>query len=452
MNPIAKTFNRITSKEDHEPEQLLVKHLKMLCALTVATTFFVSLSNNYLTGYTIYSVLSLLAGAFYVVMFILLHFEKNWYKIYFAISMPIWAATLELCIGTNPFGHGILTVSFLVTTFLFFKDRIQLRNLFLVYISALHLGSTIYTQLCGVIPDKDFDFPFDQHIVFVNCILWVIVIFQYYEHKADNYISALTFKNKELKQKRIELERFNYMASHDLKTPIRTITSFLGLINRDIDRNDFRNIKEYSEYATHGAKYMQDLLEGIIEIAAIKTDFIPDELESIDLNILVEKIRKKVSYRFPNKKLLIKSNLLPTIIGIPIDYEIVFEAIIENGLLYNKSILPEVQIQSKVYEEEFIITFRDNGIGISNAYYDQIFHFFKRLHSTKEYPGTGLGLGLCKKIIVDKYEGWIDVLSDSKASTTFILKIPNKFLKEYPSSKQLKLSFEKPFEPSPQYL
>ncbi len=441
MNPDLNRGNIINSDVQNLSEQRLVWHIKLLCTLTVITTVFIFTSNKFLTNDPIFANLSIMVGSCYFVMLLLLQFGKqNWYKTYFSVIMPVWAVIIEFFIGFNSFGHGILSISFGITTFLLFQEKRRLRSLLLCYTALMYLGSSIYTYLYGSL--YSFDYPFDQMLVYINCMLWVIVIFSYYEHKMGSFISVLTSKNKELKQKKNELERFNYLASHDLKTPIRTITSFLGLINRDIEREQYTNVKEYSNYAISGAHQMQNLLEGILEISKIKMDFTDEQLQLIDLNILLNNVKRKMSFKLRGKAFNIYSDPLPKIMGISSDFEIIFEEILENGIRYNNSRMPEVFISCSTNGKEVALIFKDNGIGISKAYHDQIFHFFKRLHSIKDYPGTGLGLGLCRKI-VDKYDGWIEVDSDYGASSTFITKFPKRILVEKAPEKQLRIEFSK---------
>jgi light-regulated signal transduction histidine kinase (bacteriophytochrome) len=97
--------------------------------------------------------------------------------------------------------------------------------------------------------------------------------------------------------------------------------------------------------------------------------------------------------------------------------------LIQNGIKYNESTKPVVKIESFKKENQLILVFEDNGIGIKEEYYDQIFQFFKRLHNPSEYVGTGLGLGLCKKII-EKYNGNIHVNSELQVFTQFIITLP----------------------------
>lgn len=383
-----------------------------------------------------------MVGMFYVVMLLLLQFEtKSWYKFYFAIMMPVWAMIVELFIGNNSFGHATLSIGFGVTTFLFFQERRVIRVLLIVYTALMYLMSASYTHFYGGI--HAYDHPFDEMLIFINCLLWITVVFTYYESKMDSFIEALKTNNKELKEKKNELERFNYMASHDLKTPIRTITSFLGLINRGIEREEYNDIKEYSHYAITGAQQIQKLVDGIIEISRIKSDFKDEQLQSIDLNDLLDNVKRKVKRKLNEKEFVIKASPLPKVKGIHTDFEVIFEEIIENGIQYNNSKLPEVRIHSTNIGNELALVFKDNGIGIAKPYHDQIFQYFKRLHSVKEYPGTGLGLGLCKKII-NKYDGRIEVNSDFGASATFIAKFPNQIILEQAKSSQLQLEFREP--------
>jgi len=433
MNPIPnKIKNRLVSGKNSE--QRLILHLKLLCLLTVISSIVLFLSTNFIIYDPIYSRLCLMVGTFYLVMFLLLQFNsRSWYKIYFSVVMPIWVFIVELYIGDNSFGHGILTVSFVVTSFLFFQNQPFVRKIILVYTLLMYFSSSLYTNYYGGL--HSFNNPYDESIIFLNCLIWIIIIFSYYEHKMESYITTLTSYNKELRQNKNELERFNYMASHDLKTPLRTITSFLGLINRDIKKENYSDIKEYSYYANSGVKQIQELIEGVVEISRIKTDFKEQELEVIDLNNVLKRVKRILINRFEGKEYVITSVLLPTVKGVYTDFEILFQEIIENGIQYNNSLIPEVRISFKQNKNEIAILFEDNGIGIAKPYHDQIFQFFKRLHSVKDYPGTGLGLGLCRKII-DKYDGRIDVESDYDTSATFFIKLPATVLEGNAKPKQ----------------
>lgn len=150
----------------------------------------------------------------------------------------------------------------------------------------------------------------------------------------------------------------------------------------------------------------------------------PDEaIKPIDLNMLTESVKKEVEVLNGNSHIEFEN--LPTIKANPTLFRLLFQNFIENGLKYNKSAKPKVSIKAEFFDEYLKLQFTDNGIGISEKYYNSIFEMFKRLHSNAQYQGTGIGLAICKKI-VDQLSGKININSKEGIGTTFSILFPLK--------------------------
>lgn len=235
--------------------------------------------------------------------------------------------------------------------------------------------------------------------------------------------AQLKRSNQQLKQSNAELERFAYIASHDLKTPLRTITSFLNLIERHIKRHYKDDVlDEYLRFAVDGSRQMNQLIIDVLEYSKLGREQTAQK-ESVDLNAVVDAACRTLEPVISEKQAQIHQDKLPTIYG---DFSLLkqlFQNLIENGIKYNHSKPPVLFIKYAVQDQGHQITVRDNGIGIGEKYQDQVFEMFKRLHASPEYEGTGIGLAICKKI-VQQLGGSIAVRSKEGQGSDFIIYIP----------------------------
>ncbi len=246
---------------------------------------------------------------------------------------------------------------------------------------------------------------------------------------------SLSEMNKELAESNAELSSFNYVASHDLQEPLRKIQTFISRIKSD----DLQNISEigkgYFERIENAVARMRQLINDLLQFSKInKSDSV---FEDTDLNILLDNTTQELGQIIEEKNATIHAVSLPTLHVIPFQIQQVFTNLIVNSLKYSKpGVHPIININCELMDENIIaheklqegknyyqFIFKDNGLGFSQEYAEQIFVLFKRLHDATTYPGTGIGLAICKKII-DNHSGYICAQSKLGEGSTFIFYLP----------------------------
>ena len=244
------------------------------------------------------------------------------------------------------------------------------------------------------------------------------------EKQKNKLIADLEDKNRILFQINNELEQFTYIASHDLKTPLRTVSSHLDLINLHLIRGDEDALEKDIFFAKKGVNQMYQLIDDILEYKKIGQD--APAFELVDLNEVVREVQHNLNHLVKIKNGSITASQLPKLYVNKGELVALFQNLIENGLKYNIAEQPSVRLGCAFTADHIVISFRDNGIGINEAYHEKIFEFFKRLHNADDYEGSGIGLGLCKKI-AKKYKGDIHVSSNEGMGAVFQVVLP-KFL------------------------
>ncbi len=207
--------------------------------------------------------------------------------------------------------------------------------------------------------------------------------------------SKVTERTKKLQKSNKELERFAYVASHDLKEPIRNIKSFIELIKLKLSKDkNVEKVNHYFNIVEKSTEQMHLLVDGIMDYTQ-SSDAIENEI--VDLNETVEKVKLSLHKLIVENNAIIKADPLPTINCNAIQVFQIFMNLIENGIKYNTSETPIVEINAQDQGENILINFKDNGIGIKKEYRAQVFEMFKRLKNQKEKQGSGLGLSIVKK-------------------------------------------------------
>lgn len=237
---------------------------------------------------------------------------------------------------------------------------------------------------------------------------------------------ALETSNTHLMKSNEELERFAYSTSHDLKTPMVIIVQFAGLLKEKLANNADPIIQESIKHIDNGGRRMMNIIDSVLEYS--KTPNIKDNNEDIDLSALLKEISDLEMSSSENLSIEIKGNSFPILSWNYTKIFLLFKNLIENGLKYNTSTNPRIDISGSQEEDYYQVIVKDNGIGIEENYFDEIFMLFKRLHNQSEYEGSGMGLATCKKI-VDDFEGEISLESQVNKGTKFIIQFPNQLIR-----------------------
>ena len=249
------------------------------------------------------------------------------------------------------------------------------------------------------------------------------------EQEVEKRTEHLTQANEKLTKANIELERFAHVVSHDLKEPVRNIVSFAGLTKRAVDRQNEDGIREYLQFIIDNSRQMNGLIEDILDFSRIDADFAKHKM--MPLSSIMERAQSDISLLLREKKGRIVENwpentFKPNKIQLPFQLSMVFKNLLENGIKYNKSKVPTVQVDCHQTDTDLIFSVKDNGIGIPADYQDSIFEMFERLHSRGEYEGSGIGLAICQKI-VSNLKGQISLTSKENKGSNFEVSIPLNF-------------------------
>jgi signal transduction histidine kinase len=237
------------------------------------------------------------------------------------------------------------------------------------------------------------------------------------EQRVKERTAELTNANDQLMQVNEELERFAYVASHDLQEPLRSIASYTQLLkHRYKDKLDQEG-NEFIDYAVEGAKRMQNLITDLLTFSRVGGNK-KFETEYHDLNKILEKVLLNLELLIKENQVNITSNDFPSLKVEPLRMLQLFQNLISNAIRYHGK---EINIFAEKEGNKYIFSVKDNGIGIEEKYYEKIFVLFQRLN--REYPGTGMGLAICKKI-VESHGGKIWVNSEFGKGTAFFFTLP----------------------------
>ena len=227
--------------------------------------------------------------------------------------------------------------------------------------------------------------------------------------------------NKLLGQSNVDLENYTYVVSHDLKAPLRAIRSFSAFILEDYNEKLDDTGKDYFQRIIDASTRMDSLIENLLLLSRVGRKFM--EVETVDLNQLLEEIAADLEPTLKKNNGTIVFRNLPKVTLPRTWMKQILMNLIDNGLKFNKSTTPTVEVTCEERDTELLFKVSDNGIGVEEKYFDRLFTLFERLHTQEEYPGTGAGLAICKKI-VQQFGGRIWVESQVGKGTTFFFTLP----------------------------
>ena len=233
--------------------------------------------------------------------------------------------------------------------------------------------------------------------------------------------AALHEAHEELKRSNSELEQFAYVASHDLQEPLRMVSSYTQLLGRRYGEKFDADAREFMAYIVDGATRMKQLSEDLLAYSRVGTkgkDFKPVEVEKA-LRRAITNLKAAID----ESGAAVMHEPLPTVHGDEMQLAQLFQNLMGNALKFRSQSVPRIHIGVSEKDDCYEFAVRDNGIGIEPQYFERIFMVFQRLHNKGEYPGTGIGLAICKKV-VERHGGHIGVESKLGEGSAFIFTLP----------------------------
>lgn len=231
----------------------------------------------------------------------------------------------------------------------------------------------------------------------------------------EKYTQLLRAKNK-------ELEEFAYVASHDLKEPIRTIRSFTEFLQQNYEAKLDSKGKQSIKFITDASLRMSELVHDLLDYSRIGRN---SERSEVNLNDILKSVLADLDTIITETGAKIHINKLPVCKVYPTEIRLLFQNLIFNAIKFRKKgVTPEISINSEKKKNEILFSITDNGIGVEEKFFDRIFMVFQRLHTRDDYEGSGIGLAHCKKII-EYHGGKIWIKSNLGEGSTFYFTIPS---------------------------
>ncbi len=228
-------------------------------------------------------------------------------------------------------------------------------------------------------------------------------------------------KVEELARSNAELEQFAYVASHDLQEPLRMVASYTQLLAQRYKGKLDADADEFIGFAVGGATRMQQLIQDLLSYSRVTSK--GQSFQLIDSKAACDNALKNLQRSINDSNAVVRVGPLPTVLADARQLTQLFQNLIGNAVKYRNERTPEIHVAAVPKVDQWVFSVRDNGIGIAPQHSERIFQMFQRLHTTNEYPGTGIGLAICRKI-VERHGGNIWVEAQPGRGSTFVFTIP----------------------------
>lgn len=222
--------------------------------------------------------------------------------------------------------------------------------------------------------------------------------------------------HEELTRSNRDLEQFAYVASHDLQEPLRMVATYTQLLAERYQGRLDENADKYIHYAVEGALRMQTLVKDLLAFSRVGRK--QEAPRQVDCNVALQSVMTNLQSVIQESGAQISWGDLPVLFAGQSELLQLFQNLIGNAIKFRRSETPQIRITAKKKKKEWLFSVEDNGIGIAPQHADDVFVIFKRLHTREEYPGSGIGLAICKKI-VEQNQGHIWVESEPGQGSTF---------------------------------
>jgi signal transduction histidine kinase len=232
--------------------------------------------------------------------------------------------------------------------------------------------------------------------------------------------AELAERAQDLERSNQELQQFAYVASHDLQEPLRTISSFTQLLAKRYREKLDDKAREFIDFAVDGCRRMQDQINDLLTFSRVGTHGKP--LLPVNSEVALDRVLKTFKVAIDESNAVITHDKLPVVLADEIQLCQLFQNLIGNALKFRAAHAPRIHVSAEADPAGWKISVRDNGIGIASEHRDRVFVIFQRLHTKREFPGTGIGLAICKKI-AERHGGRIWFEPSSGGGTTFCFTI-----------------------------
>ena len=349
-----------------------------------------------------------------------------WARAYFCFICIVAFSILNLMYGQG-FGAEFAYFPFIMMIIISFDDN-RTRIGWMLFLFACYISSSYYLTHFEPLLIENFSsssFYFNFFVCAIGVFMMSLIFIsenKLFEKQSQTLTDTLKSQNQDLTSANIELERFAFIASHDLKEPLRNIIGFSSLTSQFLDKQEYTKAQEFLEVVHSNANRMNDLIVDTLELIAYDRN--TASFSKVNLNEVLSQVEDLLADTIEQKQVEIqKPPNFPAILARKNELLSCFKNLIENGIKYNQKKPPIIQLNYYWEEGSLTLTITDNGNGISEIYYDKIFDMYERLVRKDEYQGTGLGLAICKKIM-DNLGGSIWVSSEVGIGSTFYLSIP----------------------------
>ncbi len=233
----------------------------------------------------------------------------------------------------------------------------------------------------------------------------------------------------ELERSNKELEKFAYVSSHDLQEPLRTITSYIQLLQKKMSNDLDEETVEYMNFVVNASQRMRNIIISLLEYSRINREVKP--FQQVQIHSVLKDVQENMFLSIRDNKVRIETGELPVVTADYTQITMLFQNLIGNAIKFRSEKDPQIQITAKKEGDNYVFSVQDNGIGIDPKHENKIFEMFQRLNHKEKYPGTGIGLAICKKI-VERHGGSIWMSSEKDRGSTFYFT-----LKAKPASNEL---------------
>ncbi|MDQ7825133.1 MAG: PAS domain-containing protein [Candidatus Eremiobacteraeota bacterium] len=299
------------------------------------------------------------------------------------------------------------------------KDPVRLREL----AEAYHVDYDDLVRVAGAYDSRPaYIIEMARNRLYASArLIGILVERKQYEDRLHGVLADLERSNRNLEHSNKDLEQFAYVASHDLQEPLRMVASYTQLLADRYKGQLDEKANMYIDYAVDGAVRMQQLINDLLTYSRIGTQ--GRQPEPIDVRPVLSEACRNLQTAIEESGAIVTDDDLPTVRADAGQIALLFQNLIGNAIKFHGADPPRVHVSARDLGREWCFSLKDNGIGMESKYADRVFVIFQRLHTQQEYPGTGIGLAVCKRI-VERHGGRIWLESSPGEGSTFFFTIP----------------------------